>query len=182
MQQGGKERYTAKTEAWKPVPGYAGFYSASTLGRLRREPGYVKTKAGWLKYVPGGLLKCSPGPDGYPVATLSLEGVHDKRRLHIWIALSFHGAPDEGAEVRHRDGNKRNCAPDNLIYGTSLENSEDCARHGRFRRGLDHQNAVLTDEQVNEIRALGHGEIGRWADRNGVSRGHVYNVRIGHRR
>lgn len=75
-----------------------------------------------------------------------------------------------------------NCHEDNLRYGTSKENKQDTLRHGKRLFGESHQNCTVTEAQVREIRELGRGEIGPWADRNGVSRGHVYNIRSRNRR
>jgi hypothetical protein len=172
---------------WVPIPGYEGVYSASDTGLVRREAGKVGGRNGTTRVIKSRVLRPVVDKAGYAFVTLSLRGVHDKRRLHSWVALAFHGPRPEGSEVRHLDGDKSNNAPDNLVYGSSKDNSDDCARHGRFRTGMSHQNAVLSGDQVREAMSLpagvkGNNVIAKWAARNGVSPGHVYNIRSGYRR
>lgn len=173
-------------ERWLPVPGYEGLYSASSEGRIRSEDRVIYTKAG-VRNVRGKVLSLNPMPDGYPAVTLCKDWKHTKRRVHVWIARTFHGPRPRGFEIRHRDGDKSNNRERNLVYGSSQDNSDDCALHGRFRRGDRHQNTILSDQQVAEILALPQGTrnnniIEKWALRNGVSKGHVYNIRARYRR
>lgn len=173
-------------ERWLPVPEYEGLYSASSFGRIRSEDRCLQTKIG-LRSLKGRVLSSRPMADGYPAVTLCKGDEQVKRRVHVWIALTFHGARPLGTEIRHKDGDKLNNREDNLVYGTSQDNSDDCEAHGRFHRGLKHQNAVLSAEQIEEILALpagtrGNNVIEKWALRNGVSKGHVYNIRAGYRR
>lgn len=146
----------------------------------------VYTKTG-CRMITGRCLSSTPAKDGYPVVTLCKNWRHEKRRVHVLVALAFLGSRPTGYEIRHKDGNKANNAVSNLAYGSSQENSDDCADHGRFRRGTNHQNTVLTDEQVEELRNLpagtrGNSVVATWAARNGVSKGHAYNIRNGRRR
>lgn len=173
-------------ERWLFIPGYEGLYSASSEGRIRSEDRAIYTKNG-VRQVKGRVLSSTPMRDGYPAVTLCKDGKHTKRRAHVWIARTFHGPRPSGFEIRHRDGDKTNNSEGNLVYGSSQENSDDCQEHGRFRRGERHQNTVLSDEQVREILNLppgtrGNNVIEKWALRNGVSKGHVYNIRARYRR
>jgi len=71
-------------------------------------------------------------------------------------------------ECRHLDDNPTNNRPDNLRWGTRLENMAD-----RFHNGRKNHLAKLTAENVREIRAThASGAAARrlLADKFGVSR------------
>lgn len=170
---------TGKTEEWRPAVGFEGFYEVSDQGRVRSLP---------RKACRGQLLK--PRWRGrYLAVVLSTPEQRVEKRVHRLVGEAFLGPKPERLETRHLDDDRSNNTLDNIIYGTSQQNSDDCTRNGHFRKGLDHQNCFIPDDLVAEILALPRGSrssgqetIGEWADRHGISRGHVYNIRIGHRR
>lgn len=55
-------------------------------------------------------------------------------------------------EVRHLDGDKRNTAPSNLVWGTARENAADRERHGRTARGL--RNGAHTKPESRRVGIL----------------------------
>jgi hypothetical protein len=62
-------------------------------------------------------------------------------------------------ECRHLDGNGSNPRPDNLKWGTRLENMADRDHHGRTVRGSRVNTSKLTEAQVHAvIRRHGAGE------------------------
>jgi hypothetical protein len=82
---------------------------------------------------------------------------------------------EDGIEVRHRDGDKTNNSPDNILLGTHSENMLDKDPTAR----LDHakiaakKRQALSDEQLAALRAdaaagMGHEAL---AVKYGVSRG-----------
>lgn len=179
---------TVKIEEWRPVSGFEGLYEVSSSGRVRSLDRVSRGRNGASRRGKGRVL--NPSWDGLYHRTVLSDAERRKSvRVHVLVAAAFHGDRSEGAEVRHLDGNPKNNKAENLAYGSSQQNSDDCARHGNFRRGLDHQNCFIPDELVVEILALPRGSrkpgqetIGEWADRHGISRGHVYNIRNGRRR
>jgi len=61
----------------------------------------------------------------------------------------------EGLILRHSEnciGKKHCCNPDHLMPGTSAENSADMIRDGTSTRGEKNPKAILTAQQVLEIR------------------------------
>ena len=111
-----------RLEYWVPIPGYEGLYSASNRGRIRSEDRTLYTKSG-VRQVKGRVLSLVPMPDGYPAVTLCKDWKHTKRRVHVWVALAFHGPRPRGYEIRHKDGDKTNNAEHNIAYGASQENT-----------------------------------------------------------
>jgi hypothetical protein len=91
--------------------------------------------------------------------------------------LTFGEMPDSLLACHHCD-NTPCCNPAHLFAGTARENAEDRDRKGRYvhgerRRGAAHPSALLTEDQVREIRhrygsvRTGYPEIGR---RYGISK------------
>jgi len=123
----------------RPIPDFPG-YHATTTGDI------VGVKRGRTT-----VLKQHLDKDGYPRVGLYLQRTKKvvQRPVHILVALSFHGKPAEGQTlVRHRDGRRHNCRPENLIWGTPKENAADRYEHGTMRR----PNAYLTEHDVIDIK------------------------------
>lgn len=90
-------------QRWKSIPGYEGYYSVSTTGKVRRDKGYNCTKA-------DRVLKQSIRPNGYLYVELNKDGDAKKFNTHSLVALAFLGPTPEGEEIRHLDGCKTNPA------------------------------------------------------------------------
>lgn len=110
-------------EAWLPIPGFPG-YEVSSAGRVRSRVKYHGD------FGPR-ILKQPANRDGYPTVHICHEdGRKPVMKVHILVALAFHGPRPVGLEVRHLDGDEQNNASTNLAYGTSSENSLDQVAHG----------------------------------------------------
>jgi len=118
----------AEREVWRRIPMHA-WYEASSHGRVRSVP---RTLANG-RQTGGQVLTPTFDKDGYPRVQLGRRKV----RVHVAVALAFHGAP----EVLHGDGNRQNCRPENLHWGTRLENERD-KREGNREAG---QSALFRD-------------------------------------
>lgn len=110
---------SADTESWRPVYGLEGVYEVSDAARVRRVSPARGTR-------PGYVLTPRIDPRGYR----SVKIAGKTRWLHRIVAEAFLG-PSDLPMVRHLDGNPTNNRPDNLAWGTSLDNAEDRRRHGR---------------------------------------------------
>lgn len=105
-------------EQWRPIPGFAGKYEASSLGRIRSKRCVLKQRLNYR---------------GYPVVELSKPPGSQESLVHRLVASAFHGVPTDGLECRHMDGNKTNNRAENLAWGTHSENAMDQVRHGTHR-------------------------------------------------
>lgn len=85
-----------------------------------------------LKYGEPRRLRPSKANRGirYHRVSLSKKGVSAAKLVHRLVAFAFLGAPTQGQEVRHLDGNPDNNAASNLAWGTRSENMMDAVRHG----------------------------------------------------
>lgn len=115
------------------------------------------------------------GPYGYIIVFLC------KTKLvaaHALICEAFHGPkPPHCDQSRHLNGNKTDNRPDNLAWGTYLENAADKAIHGTNGSGEKNGRAKITASHVvkiREMRASGHSWK-RISDEFGIS---PTNVRL----
>lgn len=128
------------TETWRPIPalpllGIPGGYEASSWGRVRS----VDRALASGRRVGGVLLTPSPDGDGYLRVRLGRKLVG----VHVAVQLAFAGRP----EVRHLDGDQLNNRPENLAWGSRVENEQDKRKKGkeiRDGRGWDHPVSVGT--------------------------------------
>lgn len=146
-------------EQWKSIPGYEGFYEASTMGRIRSVDRIV------LAYNARGrrlveqkrqgkiLIRANPDKTGYLTTCLCRDGKSKTKRVNSLICAAFHGPAPAGMICCHWDGNKLNNKPDNLRWDTHKANQEDRLRHGTDLRGSEIGTAKLSTDQVAEIRA-----------------------------
>lgn len=129
-------------EEWAEVPDSKGRYYVSTEGRVYSVP-RERTR--------GGICKHHPDRHGYPRVGLHYRGRHQMIRVHLLVARTFIGPPQDGLEVRHLDGNPGNARLENLAYGTHAENMQDMVAHGRSS-AVDRTHCVngheLTDDNV----------------------------------
>ena len=153
----------AAREEWRPLPAYPG-YEISNHGRL-----WSSWQRG--KRWPPGLRQGRVMKIGYRRYVLQgSEGERCERTAHTLVAETFIGPRPEGLYVLHGDGDKLNNHVDNLRYGTPSENLLDAVDHGTLQVGEDHADALLTEDQVHEIRRLlsttdlGYAEIGERFD------------------
>lgn len=136
-------------EEWRPVnhPDFCDTHMVSNFGRVR--------VAVVLKYSCNGttILKSCLNTNGYPQIALRARGKQKCFRVHTLVAGAFLGPPPfPGAMVRHKNDNRLDNRPENLVWGTSKENGEDRARNRRMPHGEKHSAAKATEEIVRAIR------------------------------
>ena len=130
-------------EIWKDIPGYEGEYQASNLGRIKSLSRMVRCHGGYRR-VRERILKQHVRDQGGHLGC-SLGHRHHNIGVHRAIALAFIGAPPEGMEVLHINGNPTDNRPENLRYGTQQENILDVYFQGKAWR-------ILSLDDVNAIR------------------------------
>lgn len=127
-------------EEWRPVVGFEGLYEVSDMGNVR-------------SLRSGKIIALCPHTGGYLMIHLYVSGTRTPMTLHRAVAEAFLGPRPEGKQIRHLDGDRKNCSLSNLVYGTKLENEADKLRHGTRLRGEQMRHAKLTEADVRQIRA-----------------------------
>ena len=109
-------------EMWKSIPGYEGYYEASSLGRIR---GVDRTVRGrWGAYISRGhILKTNNVHNGYLQVKFSIDGEKTQPLVHRLVAMTFIPNPGNLPQVNHKDGNPANNDMTNLEWCTASENS-----------------------------------------------------------
>lgn len=131
-------------ELWKPIEGYEGLYSVSTLGRIKS---YHKD---------GLVLKPRLKANGYLQVVLQ-NGKPKHVSIHRLVARAFIPNPEELSYVNHIDGDKTNNNIDNLEWCTASQNMLHAMHTGLFPeidRSKDKPHVRLTEEQKEELRTL----------------------------
>lgn len=142
-----------KREIWRKVQDSRD-YEVSSLGRVRSLDRTVATANGHVRRYCGSIIKPSLNSKGYPRTWIRrFDGSREHALVHVLVARAFLGVPPDGMEVAHNDGNRLNAAVSNLRYDTHAGNLADMVVHGTRRSRARHERAVLTEEDVRNIRA-----------------------------
>jgi hypothetical protein len=123
-------------------------------------------------------LKQTPSPCGYPMVTLFSDGKRIQRTVHSLVLECFVGPRPDGMEACHNDGTKDNNRLENLRWDTRSANQMDRHKHGTAACGENSPGAVLTNDDVRELRKLSaigvkHTDL---AEMFGVSPGTIGSV------
>ncbi|KKL24932.1 hypothetical protein LCGC14_2410390 [marine sediment metagenome] len=139
-------------EDWLPVAGYEGFYSVSTLGRVRRD---APTKyRGGISY-PGRVLRTYQtqyNSNKYRIVSLCTGKGWRIGKVHRMVAIAFLGPPLPGMCVNHKNGDKWDNRVQNLEWVTLVENCRHAVAAGLTMYGEKNKMARLSAAQVRTIR------------------------------
>lgn len=142
-------------EMWRPVRGFEGAYVVSSLGRVASLARVIAQSNGSVRVYRTKIQKARVNAQtGYPSVCLQIaaRGVSVWSSVHSLVAEAFLPPRPDGAQVRHKDGSRDNCAATNLEWGQHIDNMHDQYRHGTRIAGEWHPLAVLTTEIVEWIR------------------------------
>ena len=139
-------------EVWKPVAGYEGLYEVSDLGRVRSFDRTIPTSTGLRRFM-GKVLRPKAQTSGHLSVCLANAGKVLQARVHCLVAGAFIRCPEEGEEVRHRNGAPADNVATNLTYGTHAENTLDTYRHGARPTGEKNHLAKFSDEHIAKVVA-----------------------------
>lgn len=99
---------TSSVEVWRDIPGYAGRYQASNLGRVKG---------------PRGILRPYISRSGYLINTAYVDGGKIREGVHRLVAHAFIPNPEGKPQINHINGIKTDNRPENLEWVTCSENN-----------------------------------------------------------
>lgn len=143
----------SKSEEWRQVVGYEGYYSVSSIGRVRSESRTVPHRGCGSVRIAGKMKNTAPNSWGYKQAKLCRNGSGELRLVHRLVVEAFSGPIPAGMEINHKNGVKTDNRLCNLEVVTPKENIHHAHASGlTSNRGDTHRMAKLCRESVAEIR------------------------------
>lgn len=147
---------------YRDVEGFDGYrvgtdgsvWSCLTVGRIK---GTTHNGSGFTQRDPNNWhrLKASrPDDKHYSHVRLCRDCKPHTREVHRLVLEAFRGPCPTGMEGCHNDGNRENCALENLRWDTPTNNHADKVRHGTGLRGSMIYGSKLTEQMIPEIFRL----------------------------
>lgn len=118
------------SEEWRPIPGYGGYYEASSRGRIRSVPRTVEHPTSGTNRYRGRTLRQAPHRSGHLWVELCGPAGKKTRQVHQLVLEAFVGPKPPGMVGCHWDGNPANNRIENLRWDTQSANLFDAMRHG----------------------------------------------------
>src|SRR3989442_771331 len=119
-------------EIWKDAVKFEGYYQVSNTNKVKSLARMRKSKGGCLCPVPEKILTNIVVHGGYLAVLLKKNwdkkrktGVKILAKVHTLVLEAFVGPRPEGAVCRHLNGDARDNRPENLVWGTHKQNSDD---------------------------------------------------------
>ena len=121
-------------ELWKWIPGYEGYYMASTHGRVKSVDRYVGYKKSGQRLMKGKILKQNTDKVGYKIVQLNKNGKGKLFKVHRLVAQVFLENSSNLPQVNHKDENKQNNNVDNLEWISPKDNMNYGTRNERISK------------------------------------------------
>lgn len=175
------------TEQWKPIVGWEGLYSVSSLGRVRREPRVAshpgKTRWGttalFTREYGQQILKVNIDTGGYAQVVLQVLTSEARYRktytVHRLVLEAFVRPATEKDHAMHKNDQRADNRLSNLRWGTRQENSLDMASKGRRRGGG--MGPYMTEKAVLEIQKRPNASRALLAQEFGTSKSNISKLR-----
>lgn len=156
-------------EIWKDIPGYEGYYQASSFGQIKS----FKRRGNWKDRI------LRPNRNRrYLIVNLKIPGVNTKELLvHRLIAETFISNPENKPIVNHKNGNKHDNHVDNLEWVTYSKNNQHAFDMGLISKenlARSHQKKIDQFDSNNHLiktwRSIKEAGENLNLSRSGISR------------
>lgn len=128
----------------RPIKRWPGYFAGSDGAIYSKKTGVFHALAVHL----GGRPRCQ-----YQRVTLQNKGKKWTVGVHFLVATAWIGTrPRRAAQARHKDGDRNNNAPTNLVWGTKKANEADKRQAGTDPRGERNGQAKINEEIAGMIR------------------------------
>lgn len=169
-----------ENEEWRWVPNWPA-YEVSDQGRVRGH--WTNSLREGLREIGSESILLSPDEVmGYFQVTLYHFGLCKRFKVHKLVLETFVGPCPPGMEARHLDGNRKRNYLSNLCWGTKKENQKDRLIHGTSVLGSGNGRALLSEEDVKEIKRLlrkNELTVTEIAEQFCVKRSVIYDIKQG---
>jgi hypothetical protein len=148
-----------KTETWKKIIGFEGYYEVSNLGRIRSLDRTINNKR-WGKSQLKGKILSTKRRVGHPqyVGAILYNKLGQKKQIavHRVVAEAFIPNPLGKPQVNHIDHNPLNNNVNNLEWVTPSENIKKSFEFGQRKiiKGAKHHNTKLSNLDYQAIKLL----------------------------
>lgn len=160
-------------EIFLPVKNYEGYYSVSNLGRVLSHERTVMRKDGKPLPIKERFLVPQACESGSFQVHLFYDDVGEAVSLNRLVMVTFTGVDHIDLIIAHRDGNKKNCALDNLYWESKKTMNQRKHVNGTMPIGEKHPRHKLTSAQVESVlrhaTKLGRGKVKLFSELLGVS-------------
>lgn len=149
-------------ELWKDIPGYEGFYQASTLGRVKSVERVIIRSNGCAQTVRERVLRPGTLDTGHLHLVLYAPDKSRKTlRVHQCVMWAFVGPTPTGLEICHNNGDCKDNRLSNLRFDTHANNMADTVKHG--------VSAARMTTECPSRHAYTSGNTGLYLRRDGVN-------------
>lgn len=126
-------------EEWKDIKGWEGYYKISSFGRV------LSVKRGIYKVFD------ESNNSGYLRVQLCNNNKRQKFFVHRLVALAFVDGYFDGADVNHKDFDRKNNNAENLEWVTKSQNSKWSSKAGRMSGEFKEKPYKIRFEDGNEV-------------------------------
>lgn len=162
-------------EIWREIPGYEGFYAASSFGRIKSLSRFVKNKNGLVRKN-GKIL--APGfnkTGGYYVVNLSRYGKTKMQLVSRLVAFAFPeicGEYFDGADIDHCNGLKTDNRPENLRWVSHKMNMNNPNTKTELNNRENQSKWIIKLSLNNEILHF-YPSLGEAERETGISKSNI---------